>query len=164
MNLVQRTAERLVFGLGTREKVLLERLLTFFPLRSEAGATLSRNGSEVLKDAAALLKEALNDQRVDLAEWIKRRVVEGQTLSRSDGGWKLALERPETEKLLQILNELRVSAWTNLGCPEELDDAQLASTPGKAPLYVIMALAGQFEMDLVQALLDDGEEGRRTGK
>lgn len=162
MKLVESTAERLVFGLGPREKVLLERLLTFFPLRSDAGVVVSRNNGEALRDAAALLKDALNEQRVDLAEWIKRRLVEGESLSRCDAGWQLSLERTETEKLLQILNELRVSAWTNLGSPEELDDAELASTPGKAPLYVIMALAGQFEMDLVHALLDEGEGGRRS--
>jgi hypothetical protein len=163
MKLLERNAQGLSFSLGSREKTLLERLLTFYPLRDENEPTLSREGGEKFREATLLLREGLREQRSELAEWIRRRLVEGQAFRPGEGGWRLSLEGSEPEHLLQVFNELRVGAWTKLGCPEELNDEAFATTPGRAPLYVIMTLAGEFEMVLVHALLGTwgaGEDSR----
>ncbi len=155
MKLVERTGDRLVFRLGAREKSLLERLLSYYPMRPDADPTLSKGEWDGMKDAAALLRESLLEQRVELAEWIKRRLTDDAAFTHADGGWKLRLEGSEPERLLQVLNELRVGAWTRLGCPDELDEMRLVTSPSQAPLYAIMTLAGQYEMVLVHAMHGD---------
>lgn len=157
MKLLERHPDKLVFGLAAREKSLLERLLTFYPLRDTVDPTISRDSSDTLQEASALLREALQEQRNDLSAWIRRRVVEGEALKKEVDEWHLHLDGMEPEHLLQVLNELRVGAWTKLGSPEDLHDEEWEITPGKAPLHVIMTLAGQFEMVLIHALM--GESG-----
>lgn len=160
MRLVERAGDRWVFGLGMREKALLERLLQFYPMRPEGGATLSREGGPGWEDAEGLLRETLREQRDELGAWSRVRLSEGAALHRSGQGWHLALEGGEVERLLQVLNELRVGAWTRLGCPEDLDAASLAADAGRAPMYMIMMLAGQFEMDVLHALNGEESPGR----
>ncbi|MBL9135608.1 MAG: hypothetical protein JNK85_07060 [Verrucomicrobiales bacterium] len=152
MKLVERIEDRLVFELGAREYTLLERLLSFYPLRPEGAPTLSRSGGERMADAATLLGDALREQRVELAAWISSRLTEGEALLRAGSAWRLTLTLTEVDALLRVFNELRVGAWTRLGSPEDLREEVAATAPGQAPFYVIMTLAGQFEIFLLHAL------------
>ena len=151
MKLLERNDARLVFSLGSREKTFLERLLAFFPLEPQAHPLLSRDADPSLADAETLLHESLRDRKKELAAWIQRRFSEG-ALTRAGSSWRLALEPADQESLLQVLNELRVSAWIRLGRPDELNEASWANNAASASLHAIMTLAGQFEMVLLAAL------------
>jgi hypothetical protein len=158
MKLLERTDTHVVFSLGAREKALLERLLAFYPMGREEPPQVSRETPpEALADAAALLQDALREQRKDLEGWIRKRMADGEAFARSGTSWRLRLDYPDCERLLQVLNELRVCAWMKLGSPDDLSEKALATIPGHGPLYVIMTLAGQFQMVLIHAL--DGEPG-----
>ncbi len=159
MKLLQRSGGRLIFGLVPREKVLFERILSFYPLRPDAQPILSREGSDSMADAITLLHDAQREQRAELGQWISRRLTEGAALTPSGSTWKLTLEGADADKILQVLNELRVGAWNKLGCPDELHEAKLATTPGLASLYLIMTVAGQFQMVFVHALSGGAEPG-----
>lgn len=152
MRLVARSGDRMVFHLGVRECAFLERLLSFYPLRTDWEPRLSREVRPEWAEADQLLAESHRDQGRELAAWLKRRLTEGAALERSGSGWRLSLDEGEAERLLQILNELRVGAWMKLGCPEDLNDEQWVTSPAQAPLFVIMTVAGQVQMLLLHAL------------
>lgn len=156
MKLIERTADRLVLGMGPQEKVVLERLLAFYPLGPEREPQLTKGGLEQGEGAQELLKESLREQQNDLSLWLRSHLEEGQALTRAGMGWKLSLGYTDADRLLRILNELRVGSWIRLGCPEELREETAAQAPGEAPFFVIMTLAGQFEIFLIQALESGG--------
>lgn len=158
MKLFRHEGETWEFRLGPREKGLLQHLLSFYPLKPDTGPVLSRTDPDSLKDATSLLEEALAEQRIDLGEWSQRRIARGDALQQAGDVWRLTLDGGEIEKLLQVLNELRVGAWTKMGCPDQLEENLLVTDLQRAPLCVIMMAAGQFEMDLLHAM-----HGRRGG-
>lgn len=165
MKLLEREGERLVFRMSAREKVLLERVLGFFPLRPEAQpGRLSKEADPRMDDADQLLMESLRDQKSDLTTWIQHRLCEGEAFQVSGAGWRLVLDGADVERLLQVLNELRVSAWVKLGRPDQLDAAaEETASVAHAPLHALMVLTGQFEMILVHAMMrDPGDPGPST--
>jgi hypothetical protein len=158
MKLLERAGERLVFRMSAREKQLLLRLLSFYPLQSESLSKLSKSADVRFDDANELLVEARREQRSELSGWLARRLSEGAALVTAGTGWRLVLDGADAERLLQVLNEIRVGAWLKLGSPENLDavepdDAAVA----QAPLHGLMMLTGQFEMVLVHAMMGDSE-------
>jgi hypothetical protein len=161
MKLLERAGERMVFRLSAREKQLLLRLLSFYPLQSESLAKLSKSADARFDDANELLVSARKEQRSELSGWLARRLSEGAALVTAGTGWRLVLDGADAERLLQVLNEIRVGAWLKLGSPDNLDavesdDAAVAL----APLHGLMMLTGQFEMVLVHAMM--GETGTRS--
>lgn len=157
MKLIERTADRLVFGLGSREKTFLERLLSYYPILPDASPRLTREPVAELAEADLLLQDSLREQKLELSGWLRLHLAEGEALRRSATGWRLSLTAPEIDRMLQVLNELRIGAWTKLGCPEALDNESLSNLPGAVPFFAIMTLAGQFQMNFLHALEGGGE-------
>ena len=157
MKLIERTAERLVFGLGSREKTFLERLLSYYPILPDASPRLTREPLAEMAEADLLLQNSLREHKLELAGWLRLHLAEGEALRRSATGWRLTLHAADSDRLLQIFNELRVGAWNKLGRPEALDDESLANLPGAVPFFAIMTLAGQFQMNLLHALEEGGD-------
>lgn len=156
MKLVEREGDRLVFRMSAREKKLLERLLSLYPLQTGQRARLSKEGHPRWDEANQLLMDSLKEQRAELAGWVGSRLTEGQAFVAIGAGWKLVLEGGDADRLLQVLNELRIGSWIKLGRPENLDavdpdDASVAM----APLQWLLVLTGQFEMVLVHAMHGD---------
>lgn len=166
MKLVQRQGGRLVFSIANRERIFLERLLTFYPMQPDPRPPLTRDPESRfhLADAEVLLHESLKEQSRDAVEWVKLRFTEGETLVKAKSGWRLTLEESDVERLLQILNEMRVGAWHRLGSPEDLREDSLAASPTQAPFFAIMTLAGQFEIILLQALYGESEGPPETSE
>lgn len=161
MKLVERSAERLVFSLSLREKTFLGRLLSYYPLDPDSTPRLSREGLAEHAEAEAFLHESLREHRQESAGWVRMHLAEGAALRSGVGGWRLTLEGEDADRFLQVLNELRVGAWSRLGCPDKIDDESLSERPGDVPLFAIMTLAGQFQMVLLHAL--DGEASPDAG-
>ncbi len=161
MKLLEREGERLVFRLSTREKQLLQRLLSFYPLQSESHAKLSKTADARFDDANELLVEARKEHQSELSGWLARRLSEGAAWVTAGTGWRLVLDGADAERLLQVLNEIRVGAWLKLGSPENLDAVEPDDTAvALAPLHGLMMLTGQFEMVLVHAMM--GDSGGRS--
>lgn len=152
MKVIARTSERLILGMGPQEKVVLDRLLSFYPVGPEREPQLTKGGFEQGDGAQELLKESLREQRDELSLWMRAHLEEGQALKRVANGWRLSLGWADADRLLRILNELRVGAWVRLGCPEEMREDTSTPSSGEAPFFVIMTLAGQFEILLIHAL------------
>lgn len=166
MRLLERAEGRLVFRLNGREKVLLERLTGFYPLRTDPEVKLSRSPDAKLGEANELLDEAMRDKRQELSTWLSQRLHDGGVLIAKGKEWRLILDGDDVESLLQILNELRVSSWVKLGRPQDLDAVSPSAEAAfaAAPLHALMMLTGQFQMILVRALngeLDSSSEDDR---
>jgi hypothetical protein len=54
--------------------------------------------------------------------------------------------------LLEVLNEVRVGSWLNLGKPDNLDRVLLAQDEANARSLWSMELSGYFQMALLAAL------------
>jgi hypothetical protein len=156
MNLVERTERGLVFSLGAHEKGFLERLLGFYPLMPATGHGLTRDSrDDTLAEATRFLQESLRDARAEHSRWLRECFVAGDALTPEGESWRLILDADGAERLLRILNDLRVGAWMRLGCPEAAFEEELTNSPKWAPFYAIMMLAGQFEMELIHGLHDE---------
>ena len=164
MKLIEGTPERRVFGLTQREKTLLERLLSFYPLGVDGVARLTREPVASLEEADAMLQEALRERKAELAGWLALQFSEGEAFQRVGSGWHMTVSEEETERLLQVLNELRVGAWTKLGCPEEIDAEGLLRKAGGVPYFDIMVLSGHFQTHLLSGLHGDGAEAESGGE
>ncbi len=164
MKLLERDGDRLVFRMSPREKRLLERMLSFYPLQSETPYPLSKGAEPGLDEANQWLAEARKEQRAELSGWMARRLCQGAAFVEAGSGWKLVLDGADAERLLQVLNELRIGSWLKLGRPEDLDLVEPDDESGAlAPLHGLMLLTGQFEMVLVRAMLDDPESPPSAG-
>lgn len=163
MKRIERTSDRIVFALGAREKTFLERLLSYYPILPDDSPRLSRGAAEDLAEAELLLQHSMREQKLELAGWLRMRLTEGEALRPSSTGWRLTLESADFERLLQVFNELRVGAWTKLGCPDPIDGEHLMEQADAMPFYAIMTLAGQFEMVLLHSMHSDDDSPAAGG-
>ena len=106
--------------------------------------------SDATKESQHLLDEALAEQRRDHKKQIVNLLHHPERFeTTAKGEIKLSLLRAEAEWLLQILNDIRVGSWLNLGSPEDIhrapDDASGAD-------FWAMEIAGFFQAQLLEAL------------
>ena len=150
MKLVQATKTKLVFLLGHRESRSLRQILALYPCVPSAHHALSKSGR--LPDAEAnqrLLDEALAEQRAETKKQLQGLLGDPRRFEHTETGTRLSLSPAEAEWLLQVLNDVRVGSWVNLGSPEE-KPAEL--TAANAPHFLAMEMAGYFQMQLLEAL------------
>jgi hypothetical protein len=150
MKLVGANKTKLVFDLGQRESQMLLRLLGLYPCVPAAHHVLSRAGR--LPDAAAsqqLLDEALAEQRVQNKKQLQALLADSRRLEHTESGARLSLTPGEAEWLMQVLNDIRVGSWIELGSP---DGKPVELVPAKAPHFLAMERAGYFQMQLLEAL------------
>jgi hypothetical protein len=144
---------RFLFHLGKRERALLLQTLELYPRIPPAHHRLSRKGG--LPDQEAnqrLLDEALNEQREENRRQLQTLLASPRRFTELGSGWRLSLSPVELEWLLQVLNDIRVGSWIDLGAPEEKIDTLTEQT---APHVWAMELAGFFQMRLLEALNEE---------
>lgn len=153
MKLIRTGKDTFVFALGRREKRLLFELLKLYPLIPPSHHRLSKStkaGDD--DDNQRLLEEGLATQREENKRQVLTMLNEPARFKETESGFRFALSPPQMEWLLQVLNDVRVGSWINLGSPDTEQDEQLALTEETAPYYWVMQAAGFFEMALVEAM------------
>jgi hypothetical protein len=150
VKLVRSTKAKLVFDLGQREEQMLLRLLKLYPCVPAAHHVLSKAGQ--MPGAAAnqqLLDEALEEQRAQNKKHLQTLLNDPGRLEHTDSGSRLSLSPAEVEWFMQVLNDIRVGSWIELGSPQgKLTEL----SPAKAPHFLAMERAGYFQMQLLEAL------------
>jgi hypothetical protein len=148
------TQEAFVFQFSTREKRLLLELLELYPQVPLAHKAISK-GSQLPDQATTqrLLNEALAEQRSQNKRQLKALVSNPRTWKPEDGHWLLTLAKTDLEWILQVLNDIRVGSWIQLGSPEAVS---LTVPPESAPHLWAMELAGAFQMAFLHTLEGDG--------
>ena len=150
MKLIRSTKSRLVFDLGQREEQMLLRLLKLYPCVPAAHHVLSKAGRLPGAEATQqLLDEALAEQRAQLKKQLQTLLADPHRLEHTDSGARLSLSPAEAEWFIQVLNDIRVGSWIELGSP---DGKPVELDPSKAPHFLAMERAGYFQAQVLEAL------------
>jgi hypothetical protein len=151
MKLLQRTGASLVVAWTGTEKRLLEALSETYPLHHPEAQPLSRESKDLPEGAEDWLHAARADEVNQHNAWLKK-LIRPENFVPSESGWQQEMSHADAEILLQVLNNIRVGAWSRLGCPEVLPGlAQLLSSGMDANAWLIL-LAGELQMGLLLAL------------
>jgi hypothetical protein len=153
MKFIPTTDENFVFHLAKPEKRLLFAILQMYPLLNAAAHRLSRNGIGPEQETAQkLLEEAMEEHRRAQRAELDKLLDDPSWISESAGGFHLTLSRPRMEWLLQVLNDLRVGSWMQLGCPDPAKGQPPIVNEENIRYYGAMEFSGFFQMALLQAL------------
>lgn len=151
MKLLRAGKSRQVFILSLREKQLLLETIKLYPLVPAAHHRLSRDrATPQSAENQHLLEEALADQRESNRRQVLAILNEPERFREVKSGFELALAPGEREWLLQVLNDVRVGCWLQLGEPEQ--GAEPVVEPRNVKYLIAMELAGMFESVLLHAL------------
>ena len=153
MILIRQDKGALVFQLAAREKLLLLELLRAYPQMPPAQRVVSKSGQ--LPDQATgqrLLDEALAEQRAENKRQLHALIHDSRRWKEEKKHWLLQLSSPDLEWMLQVLNDIRVGSWVELGSPEQWSEMV---TPHEARRVWTMELAGAFQMAFLHALERD---------
>jgi hypothetical protein len=148
MKLLARQDGRLRFQLRGPEAGALQWLLARYPLHDRCGQSLGPRAQAPCAEADDLLRQALAEQQAERRAWLQTLPVTGPEAKPPA---LLELDPEHAEWLLQILNDLRIGAWTRLGRPDEKAERRLTA-PEQLEWLAVMELAAQFEMALIAGL------------
>jgi len=148
VKLVGTANDRFQFQLASREKDLLLEILCLYPRIPPGHQPLSKAAG--LDDSSQrLLDEALAETRSQNKKELEALLADPKRLRQQPTGWRLALSSSEVEWLLQVLNDIRVGSWIQLGSPEAPLTALNAKT---APHLSAMEIAGSFQMRFLELM------------
>jgi hypothetical protein len=152
VKLIQADQDQFVFHLGNREKRLLFEILKLYPLIPAAYPRVSKSAKDLAQKASQhLLEEALAAQRRESKKQVLAMLHEPARFRQTESGFRLTLSPPQMEWLLQVLNDIRVGSWINLGSPDTEQGEKLPLDEETAPHLWVMEAAGHFEMALLDA-------------
>jgi len=158
MQLLSQDSERLVFHLERSEVQLLRQLVRWGLTAERSAAALSRDPTSLPGGAAAEFTAAqgrrAGEHRAFLEQVFAPKGSHLQAPAAGRKGYGLTLTRPEVERLLQALNEIKLAHWERLGCPDE-DTAEIAETPENRVSELVMELSNQAQSILLRALLNE---------
>ena len=149
MKLINSDNDQLLFLLAPREKDLLLQVLHLYPRIPQGYQPLSRAAAAREEPSQHLLDEALTETRLENKKLLDSILSNPQKLSEREGAWRLALSPGDLEWILQVLNDIRVGSWIELGSPESPLKALNAKT---APQFWAMEMAGTFQMRFLELL------------
>jgi hypothetical protein len=147
-------AERvLVFQISAREEALLLATLRLYPVLDNGHHRISQDPKTAASAEQRLLEESMAQQRV-----AHRRKVDDlfhapqRYFKNGPGERRLVLTASQLEWLLQVLNDIKVGSWVQLGCPELEKPAPLKLTRLNARSFQAMHLSGEFQSALLEAV------------
>jgi hypothetical protein len=152
VKLIQRDGDHWLFKLRRQEKVLLLDLLQFYPMLEASFQPLSKNPTPAVANADPELKEALAAQKEENKKFLAKLFGEGSGFTAIGKDFHLQLSAEQVEMLLQVLNDIRVGCWRNLGSPDYHKEHALAPTEENLRQLQVMELCGLFEGQLLEAL------------
>jgi hypothetical protein len=118
----------------------------------------------VIEESNTWLREMQATHRQNLVRRAATWLEAGSTPSQEDASQKmLRLSGHDVEWMLQVFNDLRVSHWMLLGCPNEADLKDKKWTEAQLPSVWSMGLCGMFQSVLLQALHGSGKPDDLSG-
>src|SRR5262249_14024973 len=136
------------FLLTRREKDLLLLVLRLYPRIPAGYQPLSKTRPEENANQR-LLDDALTEARMENKRALDALLSDPKRLKPEDTGWRLSLSSTDVDWLLQVLNDVRIGSWVQLGSPEQPLKAINART---APALWAMEMAGAFQMNFLELL------------
>lgn len=152
MKVIKREDTHCSFLIGKREREMLFSLLQRYPTISTVHfRTRNPSHSEESKQNQELLEEALADQQKENRRQLEQMLAEPGRFTANDLGYTFRLNSSEIEWLLQVLNDIRVGSWIQLGEPDPKSTASPPLTEQTMLLAWAMEIAGLFQSALLEA-------------
>jgi len=152
MKQIKSTSKSWTFALNERERDFLMAVLRAYPAVPQDHQALSRESSSQLDpEDEQLLHEALLEQRTrhkaKVGRWLKSRARFKQVEDR----WHFSLAKTDFDWMLQVLNDVRVGNWIQLGSPDDVHNPieMLQKDPAA---FFHMEAAGMFQMEFLRAV------------
>jgi len=139
--------------LHPHEMRLLWYLLQLYPLLPADYHRITRQtDAQPLAGAQELLEQSMASREAEqkryLAEFLGRR----DRLRRHGREFHIHVSGDDMERLLQLLNDVRVGSWVRLGCRMDPDDGVESADPREAVLREAMRLCAWMQMLVLEAL------------
>ena len=152
MKLIKREESHCSFLIGKREREMLFSLLQRYPVMLGAHfKTRNRPKTEEAKSHQELLEEALAEQQKENRKQLEQMLSENGRFVENDLGYTFRLSYAEIEWLLQMLNDIRVGSWIQLGEPDLSSDTAPPLNEQTVLLAWAMEIAGLFQHALLEA-------------
>ncbi|HWN94528.1 MAG TPA: hypothetical protein VNT99_05825 [Methylomirabilota bacterium] len=152
MKQVRADEQSVVFQLSSSERDALIQILQTYPAMPAGpyGGSKERNNPQAA-EYQRLLDEALAEKRAAHKRHLDAWLAAPDRFHKTKAGCRLTLERADSEWLLQVLNDIRVGHWLELGSPEvgELKPARLAEKA--ITTWLAMEMSGFFQMSILEA-------------
>ena len=152
MKLIQANKEGFGFEFNLREKQLLCKVLSLYPLVPPTHHRLTLNPTADTDDDQEMLDEALAAHREEARQMVQTLINNPKNFPACGSGFRWSATRAEMEWVLQILNEVRVGSWIAVGSPNLQHAKHAVPTPENQSHYWAMDIAGGFEMIFISAL------------
>jgi hypothetical protein len=147
-----KTGTSLVFHMSKREKQWLLSTLKMYPVLDASFHQINKTKDPANKAEQQLLEDEMAAQRRSHKKKLEQFLGgEERFLQESPDNFRFTLTPEQSEWLLQILNEVRVGSWVQLGRPEMAQAPGLVSSKEKAVYFNAMEMSGYFQMALLEA-------------
>jgi len=155
VKLLRASKSNFLFQLTEREKTLLVQILNLYP-RVPLGHQKATKATDThLKESQRLLDEALAEQRSANKKKVQAFITDPRRFTKSGDGSHLSLSPSELEWLLQVLNDVNVGSWLNLGSPSpRLNVRDLNESNARD--FLMMGIATDFQAQFLAALEEKG--------
>jgi hypothetical protein len=152
VKLITREETHYTFLIGKREREMFFTLLRRYPVVIGAHfRTRHPAKTDEAKKNQQLLEEALAEQQKENRKQLEVMLTQNGRFTENDLGFTFRLNDSELEWLLQVLNDIRVGSWVQLGEPNPDDSPQTALTEQNIQLTWAMELARLFLHSLLEA-------------
>jgi hypothetical protein len=152
VKVIKREETHCSFLIGKREREMLFSLLQRYPVMLGAHFK-ARNPpkTDEAKKNQDLLEEALAEQQKENRKQLEQMLAENGRFVENDLGYTFHLTYSEIEWLLQVLNDIKVGSWIQLGEP----DLSSGTAPPLNEQTLLLAwaidLAERFQRALLEA-------------
>ncbi len=154
MKLLRATEQERVYAVRPSELQMLLVVLGCYPALTRSRAISKSGDSEQLGDAQKLLDEAMSERRQTMRQELDTWMKSPERFHQAGNHFEWRVENDHREWLLQIINDVRVGSWVELGSPDDFDASQQQVDEESARHLALMELAGMF-----QSVLLMGDEG-----
>jgi hypothetical protein len=140
------------FQISKLEKTLLLATLQVFPVLAPSYHQLTKDPTNARPAEQRLLEEAMERQRAEhkvrLSEFLRG---EAPVFRESGEELYLNLSAEQLEWLLQVLNDIRVGSWVQLGSPDTDVVRRGSLTSEEARAVAAMDMSAYFQSGLLEA-------------
>jgi hypothetical protein len=155
VKLLNKTGEKFVFELMSEEKELLSKIFGLYPMLDRDKLELSKTiKDEQICQSKKILSDAFKEFQDSNKRFISELFEKSDNFKPSEDYeyYTLELDGEQIERLLQILNDIRVGMWQKLGCPDLENRKDFIRSAEDVFAVYIMDICEYFEYYLLKAL------------
>lgn len=161
MRQVSATSKSRAFVLTERERDYFVAVLNAYPVVPQDYQPLSCESADRLSpEDEELLRESLLEHRGGSKARVRSWLRGGARFRQVEDGWQFRLTHLDFNWMMQVLNDVRVGNWLQLGSPDDVHDPiELLNRDPSA--FFHMEAAGMFQMQFLEATQSDNGEPNR---